>query len=240
MSRDKFVDALPPAGNDPEAIRRDFAAGWARMGESWGIAPSTAAVQGYLLLHGGPVTEADLRVALGLSHRAAFGAIAECERWGLIEPAEPVRTGRRGPAGRAWVVVGDHWEWFRRVAGSRKQRETDPLLPLLDDCMARAATARDEGLTERITGLVAFAHDFDRSMGAVVDADAASLAHLVRVLARLDDDTARRLLASLAAVPEDELVAGATRVATMRPEVLRRLLRLAAQPGVAKLLDRLG
>lgn len=224
----------------PEGIRRDFASRWAGVGEAWGVAPSTAAVQGYFLLHGGPLTEADLREALGLSHKAAFGAIAECERWGLIEAADPVRTGRRGPAGKAWVVVGDHWEWFRRVAASRKERETDPILPLLDDCLARARTAGDAELLARVEGLVSFAHDFDRSMGAVVEADAASLAHLVGVLARLDEATVGRLLASLAAVPSDELVTGAQRVATMRPEVLRRLLRLAAQPGVARLLDRLG
>ncbi|HYO43963.1 MAG TPA: hypothetical protein VES19_12260 [Candidatus Limnocylindrales bacterium] len=52
--------------------------------------------------------------------------------------------------------------------------------------------------------------------------------------------TPARLLGSLAEVPEDEPVAAAGKVAGMRPAVLRRLLRLAAQPGVARLLDRLG
>jgi hypothetical protein len=42
-----------------------------------------------------------------------------------------------------------------------------------------------------------------------------------------------------ALTPEDELVAAADKVAGMRPTVLRRLLRLAARPGVARLLDRL-
>jgi DNA-binding transcriptional regulator GbsR (MarR family) len=230
------------ATDDTEAIRRDFAAGWARMGAGWGIAPSTAAVQGYVLLHGGPLTEAEIREALGLSHKAAFGALAECEAWGLIEAAPPQRSGQRGPASRAWVVVGDHWEWFRRVAASRLSRETAPVVPLVDGCLerARTSTTRDPALTARLTALAGFAHDFDRSMGAVVAADAAALGRLAGVFARLDDATAARLLSSLAEVPEDELVAAAGRVAGMRPVVLRRLLRLAAQPGVARLLDRLG
>src|SRR4029078_6017387 len=100
---------------DTEAVRRDFAADWARVGTAWGVSPSTAAVQGYFLVHGGPLTETELRGALGMSPRVPFAAIPECEAWGLTEPAAPQRSGRRGPASRAWVVVGDPWEWFRRV-----------------------------------------------------------------------------------------------------------------------------
>ena len=225
--------------DDAAAIRRDFARGWAHLGEAWGIAPSTAAVQGYFLLHGGPLTEVALRDALGLSHKAALGALADCERWGLIEPAAPQRSGQRGPASRSWVVVGDHWEWFRRVAASRMQRETEPVLPLVDDCMRRARDAGDADLERRMASLVSFAHEFDRAMGAVVSADAASLGHLVGAFADLEDGVAARLLANLGAVPQTELAAAAGRVATMRPSVLRGLLRLAAQPGVARILDRL-
>ncbi len=228
--------------DDTETIRRDFAAGWARVGAGWGIAPSTAAVQGYMLLHGGPLTEAAIREALGLSHKAAFGALAECEAWGLIEPAPSQRSGQRGPASRAWVVVGDDWEWFRRVAASRLERETEPVVPLVDACLerARASAAQDPALTARLTALAGFAHDFDRSMRAVVNAHASAIGRLAGVLARLDDETAARLLGSLAEVSEDELAAAADKVAGMRPAVLRRLLRLAAHPGVARLLVRLG
>src|SRR5206468_3866986 len=70
----------------PEQVRRDFARAWGSVGAAWGVTPSTAAVQGYLLLHGGPVTEAELREALGLSHRAALVALRDCEAWGLIQP----------------------------------------------------------------------------------------------------------------------------------------------------------
>lgn len=222
-----------------EQIRRDFAAGWAGVGVAWGVAPSTAAVQGYLLLAAGPLTEADLRDALGLSHRAAFGALAECERWGLVEQVGAQRAGRRGPAGRAWVAVGDHWEWFRRVAASRKARETDPTLPLLNECLNRADLTGDAPLRERIAALVSFVQEVDRGVGVVVGSDSASLAHLFGVLGRLDDATLRSLVGTFAAVPEEELAAAAERLAAMRPEVLRRLLRLAGQPGVARLLNRI-
>jgi DNA-binding transcriptional regulator GbsR (MarR family) len=219
-----------------EQIRRDFALGWGAIGAAWGIAPSTAAVQGYLLARGEPLTEAELREALGLSHRAVFTALVECENWGLIEAGTPRRTGQRGPAGRAWMAVGDHWEWFRRVAKARKERETDPVLPLLDGCVQRAQALGAADLVTRMQSLLSFVHQFDRGVTAVTKSDSTALAHLFAVLGRLDDTTIERLLAALAAVPEEELARSARVLAGMRPTLLRRFIGLAAQPGLARLL----
>ncbi|MDQ2689578.1 MAG: hypothetical protein M3Y29_04810, partial [Chloroflexota bacterium] len=72
--------------SDPSAaeeLRRSFAAAWGAIGAAWGIAPSTAAVQGYLLVSDGPLSEPEVRRALGMSHRAASMALRECEEWGL-------------------------------------------------------------------------------------------------------------------------------------------------------------
>ena len=41
-----------------EEIRRSFARAWGEIGAAWGVAPSTATVQGYLLAHGGPLSRA--------------------------------------------------------------------------------------------------------------------------------------------------------------------------------------
>ena len=227
---------MSPEIDVAEQIRRDFASGWGRIGAAWGVAPSTATVQGYLLAHGGPLTETEIRAALGLSHRAALLALAECESWGLIEQTEPRRVGLRGPAARAWVPLGDHWEWFRRVAAMRKERETDPVLPLLDECRARAESAGADALLGRLDELVGFVHLFDRGIGTVVDTDSQALARLFGVLGRLDEATMGRLIAKLAAMPEEELTAAARSASRLSPATLRRLLRLAGQPGVSRLL----
>ena len=222
---------------DPaEQIRRDFAAGWGRIGAAWGVAPSTATVQGYLLAHGGPLSESEIRAALGLSHRATLIALGECESWGLIEQAEPRRIGQRGPAARAWIPVGSNWEWFRRVAGVRKERETDPVIPLLEDCRRRAEVAVAADLVDRLDGLVNFVQLFDRGIGAVVRADAATLARLFRVLGRLDDETLDRLLAVIADVPDDELADAVEIIGRLPASTVRRLLGVARRPALLRLL----
>ena len=132
-----------------ERIRREFARAWGEIGAAWGVAPSTATVQGYFLAHGGPLTEPEIRGALDLSHRAAALALAECAEWGLIERA-PVarRTGRRGPAATAYLAVGDNWEWFHRVAKARKERETDPVIPVIARRVELARIGAAEGVAE--------------------------------------------------------------------------------------------
>lgn len=223
-----------------EQIRRDFATGWGRIGAAWGVAPSTATVQGYLLAHGGPLTEAEIRDALGLSHRAALVALAECESWGLVEQVQPRRVGQRGPAARAWIPLGDNWEWFRRVVAVRKERETDPVLPLLDECRTRARAAGAHELLERLESLVAFVHLFDRGIGTIVGTDAAALARLFAVLGRLEERNVERLIERLSSVPEDELAAAARTLAGLPQGTLRRLIKIAGQPGLARLLGSLG
>jgi DNA-binding transcriptional regulator GbsR (MarR family) len=222
--------------DDAEQIRRDFAAAWGRFGVAWGVAPSTATVQGYMLLHGGPLTEAQLREALGFSHRATLLALSQCQSWGLIQRSDPIRTGRRGPTSQAWIPVGDHWRWFGRVAGARKERETDPVMPLLAECKRRARKVDSGDLSRRLDSLVDFMDKFDRGIGVIVRANPETLAHVFGVLGRLDAETVDRLLEALAKVPEAELAKAGATLAGMRPELLRRFIGLAGQRGIARLL----
>lgn len=228
-----------------EQIRRDFAAAWGEIGAAWGVAPSTAAVQGYLLVHGGPLTEPEIRRALGLSHRAASVALEQCEDWGLIERA-PVarRSGQRGPAAVAYTMVGDHWTWFRRVTAARKERETDPVLPVIDRCaVAAEAAARTspgdpelDDLAQRLGVLREFVRLFDHGVAAFVDAEPAVTAHLFSTLGMLDDATVARLFRLAGELSAEELARALKTASRLSPAAARRLLTLAGQPQLARLL----
>ena len=125
-----------------ESIRLDLAEAWGEMGAAWGVTPAIARVQAYLMARQEPLTEREVREALGLSHRAASLALAEAESWGIVERVpEPRRVGRRGPAGAAYLAVGDHWQWFGRVIAQRKVREGDPIVAVLEEKMTEATAA---------------------------------------------------------------------------------------------------
>lgn len=222
-----------------EEIRRSFARAWGDIGAAWGVAPSTAAVQGYLLAHGGPLTEPEVRRALGLSHRAAAIALAQCEEWGLIRRAPSARrTGQRGPAATAWEVVGDHWEWFRRVSVARLERETQPVVPVIERCVAEARAAGDTGadLLQRLSGLLEFVRRFDRGVELFVRGETDSIARVFAVLERLDDRTVARLWALVDEVEPDEMVTAVDTLAKLPPSAVHRLVQVADSRPMRRLL----
>ena len=172
------VRALDASSASPiaEEIRLRLADAWGEMGAAWGVAPAIARVHAYLMARGEPLTEREVREALGLSHRAASLALAEAESWGLVERvAEPRRVGRRGPAGTAYMAIGDHWRWFGRVVAERKVREGDPIIVVLEQTLAdtNAALARHPGdadlgrLRDWLTTFLVFVRLFDRAVGLV-------------------------------------------------------------------------
>src|SRR5213592_431851 len=132
------ADPIGPA----EALRLQFADAWGEMSASWGVAPAIGRVHAYLMVRNVPLTEREIREALGLSHRAASLALTDAEAWGIVERvSEPRRVGRRGPAGTAYLAVGDHWQWFGRVIAERKVREGDPIIAVLEAKEREAAAA---------------------------------------------------------------------------------------------------
>lgn len=226
--------------DEVEAIRRRFAQTWGAMGGAWGVTPSTAAVQGYLLVHGGPVTDRELQDALGLSHRAIRVALDDCVRWGIVRRADETRrTGQRGPAGRAWMALDDHWEWFHRVIEARKEREGDPVIAILKECLVDARKVRGtedaKDLQARLVSLLEFVTEFDHALSAVVSARTEVLRKLFKALASQDAQTLDRLLASLSKIPDDDLAGVLRTVSRMRPGAISRLVRLASRPTVARI-----
>ncbi len=225
-----------PGGEAPapaEAIRRRLADAWGQIGAAWGIAPAVARVHGYLLASRSPLTEREIRAALGLSHRAAALALAESEAWGLVERlSEPRRSGRRGPAGTAYVAIGDHWRWFGRVVAQRKLREGDPTVAALESASAEAhreaaAQPGDAELTELAAWLadfLAFVRLFDRAIGIVPGLEPRQVEAGLRLLGALSDETVRRLIALGTALPADDLVPLLEALAELSPAQARTLL----------------
>ncbi|HEY8170863.1 MAG TPA: hypothetical protein VIH24_07170 [Candidatus Limnocylindria bacterium] len=231
-------------GSAAEELRRSFAAAWGEIGAAWGVAPSTATVQGYLLVSDGPLSEPEVRRALGMSHRATSLALRQCEEWGLVERATaPRRSGQRGPAATAWIVVDDHWEWFRRVAAGRRERETAPVLPVIERCVTEAHEAARGGsdpemqrLGERLDALLGFVQRFEHGVEIFVQGDAPAIEGLFAALASLDDDTVTRLWALMGELGPDEMGRALAALSKLSPASARGLVQLADQPMLQKLI----
>jgi hypothetical protein len=112
---------------------------------------------------------------------------------------------------------------------------------LLDACLedVRALPADEPGaveLRERVGSLVEFTHRFDHAVDIVVRLDSADIGRLFELLDRIPDRQLERLLQTIVAMPPDDVVGAADVLAGMPPAALRRLVGLARQPGIAKVL----
>ncbi len=234
-----------PSSPIAEEIRRQLADAWGEMGAAWGVAPAIARVHAYLMARQEPLTEREVREALGLSHRAASLALAEAEAWGLVERvSETRRVGRRGPAGVAYQAIGDHWRWFGRVVAERKVREGDPIVVVLEKTLAdtTAAIERAPGdpdlarLREWLATFLVFVRLFDRAVGLVSRLEPTELARGLRLLGEVPDDTILRLISLLDGLPDRDVLELVEALSRLSPKSARRATTLMS--GVVRTLAR--
>src|SRR6476661_1028098 len=240
------ADAHPAgASATAESIRLELAEAWGDMGAAWGVTPAIARVQAYLMARQEPLTEREVREALGLSHRAASLALAEAEAWGIVERVpEPRRVGRRGPAGVAYLAVGDHWQWFGRVIAERKVREGDPIVAVLEAKAQEASDAADAhpedaelaSLRDWLAAFLVFVRLFDRAVGLVPQLEPRELERALRLLDRVPDPTVLRLFDLLGGLDDDDVLELVDAVSRLSPKAARRATKLMS--GVVRTVSR--
>jgi DNA-binding transcriptional regulator GbsR (MarR family) len=215
------------------------------MSAAWGVAPAIGRVHAYLMVRDVALTEREVREALGLSHRAASLALADAEAWGIVERvAEPRRVGRRGPAGTAYVAVGDHWQWFTSVIAERKVREGDPIVAVIErtkEEAARASTAAPDDLELRalrdwLVTFADFVRLFDRAVGLVPKLQPRELERGMRLLGEVSDETVLRLVELLGALPDGEVLDLVEALSRLSPTAARRATKLMS--GVVRTVAR--
>src|SRR6478735_2364736 len=232
--------------SDPaEALRLQFADAWGDMSASWGVAPAIGRVHAYLMVRGVPLTEREVREALGLSHRAASLALADAETWGIVERvSEPRRVGRRGPAGTAYVAVGDHWQWFTSVIAERKLREGDPIVEVIDRTAVEATNLAGEhprdrelaALRDWLVAFNAFVRLFDRAVGLIPKLQPRELERGMRLLGEISDETILRLVHLLGGLPDDDVLELVEALSRLSPGAAKRATKLMS--GVVRTIAR--
>jgi DNA-binding transcriptional regulator GbsR (MarR family) len=228
-----------------ERLRLQFAEAWGEMSAAWGVAPAIGRVHAYLMVRAEPLTEREVREALGLSHRAASLALADAETWGIVERvSEPRRVGRRGPAGIAYVAVGDHWQWFTSVIAQRKVREGDPIVDVIERTTQAAARAADQSpgddeivrLRDWLTTFSGFVRLFDRTVGLITKLEPRELERGMRLLGEVSDDTVLRLVRLLGGLPDEDVIELIEALSRLSPAAARRATKLMS--GVVRTVAR--
>jgi DNA-binding transcriptional regulator GbsR (MarR family) len=159
----------------PPAVER-FVVSWGEMGEAWGVNRSVSQIHALLYASDRPLAADEIADRLKLARSNVSNSLKELISWSLVR-----RVSALGERREFFEAEADVFEMVRRIAAGRKQREIDPAVAALRQCMAAAdEDARISGETRRrIRTMLELTEKVSRSFDEVMQLPTPVLAKLI-------------------------------------------------------------
>ncbi|MDD5056789.1 MAG: MarR family transcriptional regulator [Sideroxydans sp.] len=125
-------------------IAQRFVLHWGEMGSKWGVNRTVSQIHALLYLAGKPMPADEIAETLDVARSNVSNSIKELQNWNLIQMVH-VMGDRRDH----FATSTDVWELFRTVVSERKEREFDPTIVVLRDCMNSADLSKEEAAVQR-------------------------------------------------------------------------------------------
>ena len=126
---------------------------WGEMGPHWGVNRSVAQIHALLYLASRPLTAEEIADTLSIARSNVSTSLKELQGWGLANMVHVL-----GDRRDHFETEKDVWKIALIIIEQRKQREIDPTLGNLAQCVAEAkadpSTAQD--VTARMEAVLAF------------------------------------------------------------------------------------
>ena len=135
-----------------QPVARRFILHWGEMGSEWGINRTVSQIHALLYLAGRPLHAEEIAETLHVARSNVSASLKELQSWKLIHVVH-LMSDRRD----YFETSTDVWELFRTVVRGRKQREFDPTVEVLRECVANPDFSREEpGAQRRIRETLQF------------------------------------------------------------------------------------
>ena len=125
-------------------VAQRFVLHWGEMGSKWGVNRTVSQIHALLYLSGKPMPADEIAETLEVARSNVSNSLKELQNWNLIRVVH-VMGDRRDH----FETSTDVWELFRTVVGERKEREFDPTISLLRDCLASKELAKEEASAQQ-------------------------------------------------------------------------------------------
>ncbi len=112
-------------------ISQRFILHWGEMGSRWGVNRTVSQIHALLYLSGKPMAADEITETLGVARSNVSNSLKELQNWKLIHVVH-VMGDRRDH----FSTSSDVWELFKVVVSERKEREFDPTIQVLRDCLS--------------------------------------------------------------------------------------------------------
>ncbi|MCH9807759.1 MAG: MarR family transcriptional regulator [Alphaproteobacteria bacterium] len=159
----------------PEPIER-FVVHWGEMGTVWGVNRSVAQIHALLFVSDNPRTAENIAETLSLARSNVSNSIKELMAWNLIRRVQVL-----GDRRDYFEAEADMFEMVRRIANGRKQREIDPTIALLRECVGQAEGDKrvSENASKRLNEMLGFMETVEKGFSEIIRLPAPTLMRLM-------------------------------------------------------------
>jgi DNA-binding transcriptional regulator GbsR (MarR family) len=133
-----------PATPRLPAVTERFVLHWGEMGSRWGVNRTMSQIHALLFVTGRPMNADELCDQLGVARSNVSTSLRELQGWGLVKVVHLL-----GDRRDHFETSGDVWELLRVIVRGRKQREFDPTIQALRDCLAHPELARESAVSRQ-------------------------------------------------------------------------------------------
>lgn len=132
-------------------VAQKFILHWGEMGTRWGVNRTVSQIHALLYIAGKPMHAEEIAETLGVARSNVSTSLKELQGWKLVKVAHLM-----GERRDHFETSLDVWELFRTVVRERKEREFDPTISTLRECLASPdLTQEEKAAQERIAQTLA-------------------------------------------------------------------------------------
>lgn len=166
-----------------------FVLHWGEMGDKWGVNRSVAQIYALLYIAKSPLAAEEVAETLSMARSNVSTSIRELLDWNIIKTVQKV-----GDRRDYYHALEDPWETFERMLDKRRQKEIEPTLRVLNECLAMAEndTKEDAHAAARLRQLRDFMHEGDTIYALMRTLPRQALLGLLRTGAKLREAVAGR------------------------------------------------
>jgi len=125
-------------------VAERFVLHWGEMGSKWGVNRTVSQIHALLYLSGKPMTADEIVETLGVARSNVSNSIKELQNWKLITVVHQM-----GDRRDHFSTSTDVWELFRIVVSERKEREFDPTIGVLQECLSSGELPKESAAVQQ-------------------------------------------------------------------------------------------
>ncbi|MES9947538.1 MAG: MarR family transcriptional regulator [Candidatus Thiodiazotropha sp.] len=155
---------------------------WGEMGTRWGVNRTVAQIHALLFLSSSPLNAEEITETLGVARSNVSTSIKELQAWKLVKVVHLL-----GDRRDHFETMKDPWELFYTIMEGRKQRELDPTVTVLRECVLEGEEDKEtpKEVKQRMKDVLAFMETLDTWHGQIKLLPKATLQKLIKLGTRV-------------------------------------------------------